>query len=105
MVYQMRCLGGAIPSTNTPAISLSWMDGGASVQAATSLAYVASDFITTAFPNTITVTISNKRFRSLGGKSLYSFAVTTNVALNSKTIYYFDFHMILSSYLDNQGSV
>lgn len=81
------------------------MDSAIIVQQATNLAYNSGSFITTAFPNTVTIAIQSKRFRTIGAKSLYSLTVTSNIALDSKSIYYFDFHMILSSNLDNEGGV
>jgi hypothetical protein len=81
------------------------MDNSVPVQTATNLPYDASLYITSGFPNSVTITIQKKRFKSVGAKSLYSFVVTSNIALDSKAIYYFDFHMRLNSYLDNQGIV
>jgi len=80
------------------------MDTGTVVQSATNLTYNASSFITASFTNTVTLALS-KRFRTFGNKAHYTFTVTSNTALNSKAIYYFDFHMRLNPYLDNEGGV
>lgn len=97
----MRCNGGAMPDgTNTTAITGNWKDNSINVQSSPNLAYNASLY-TAGFPNTATLTIQNKRFITTGFKSLYSFAVTCNTNLNANAVFYFDFHMVLSSYLDN----
>lgn len=101
----MQCFGGAMPDgTNTSAITAFWKDNLINVQTASSLTYTSAIY-STGFPNTATITIQNKRFRTVGFKSLYSFGVSCNTLLNANAIFYFDFHMALNPYLDNEGGV
>ena len=101
----MQCFGGAMPDgTNTSAITGFWKDNGANVQTAASLTYTSALY-TSGFPFTATLSISAKRFVTVGSKAMYSFAVSCNTALTANAIYYFDFHMSLSSFLDNEGGI
>lgn len=101
----MQCFGGAMPdATNTSAITAFWKDNSINVQTAPNLAY-NSVLYTTGFPQTATITIQNKRFTTVGFKSLYSFAVSCNAILTGTAVFYFDFHMSLSPYLDNEGGI
>jgi hypothetical protein len=97
----MQCFGGAMPDgTNNSAITGFWKDNTANVQTATILNY-NSALYSVGFPNTATFSIQNKRFITVGFKSMYSFAVSCNIALNANAVFYFDFHMSLNSFLDN----
>jgi hypothetical protein len=103
----MTCYGGAVPDgTNTTAITGSWQDTGVAVQsAATGITFNAPSYLAT-IPGTIsTFTLTNKRFSTSGYKSLYSFQFNCTTALTSAAVFYFDFHMALSPYLDNSGVV
>lgn len=101
LVYCLVCYGGAVPDgTNTTAISGSWQDGGVAVQTASALTYASAGLIS-ASAATATLVLNYKRFSTSGFKSLYSFQVTCTQALTSSAVFYFDFHMGLSSYLDN----
>lgn len=103
--YNMTCYGGAVPDgTSSTAISGSWQDNSVAVQSATGISWNAANYLTT-IPNTATLLLNYKRFSTSGFKSLYSFQLTCNTALTSSAVFYFDFHMSLSPYLDNEGSV
>ena len=101
----MRCYGsGVTDGSITSAIGGSWRDASITLQTAAGISYVAGDY-TAGYPNTATVSIDHKRFRTSGFKSLYSFDVTCNTVLTSSAVFYFDFHMSLSAYLDSEGVV
>lgn len=101
----MRCFGGGVTDkTITSAMGGLWRDTSVSLQTAAGISYVAASY-TTGFPNTATIAIDHKRFRTSGFKSLYSFDVTCNAALTSSAVFYLDFHFSMSSYLDNEGVV
>ncbi len=103
----MVCYGGATPDgSNTNAVTGTWQDtstSGVSLQTATGAAYSTLS-LGSAAANSATLAIT-RRFSTSGFKSFYSFTITCNTALTANAIFYFDFHMALSSYLDNEGSV
>lgn len=90
--------------TNTTSISGSWQDTGVSVQTASGVTYASASLIGSA-ASSATIVLNYKRFSTSGFKSLYSFQITCTLALTSSAVFYFDFHMGLSSYLDNEGVV
>jgi len=108
IIYQMNCFGGGIPTgTNTSSMTISWNDlqtPGVSLQTASGIA-LSSYTLSNAAPTTATLTFNAKRFNTAGMKALYSFAVTSPVTLSSSARFYFDFHMLLSPYLDQNGLV
>lgn len=96
----MQCYGAAVPTTsNTTSMSLIWSDNGNSVQASNTIPLLTS--LTAGPTYTATISISYKRFKTAGFKSLYSFAVSTNYALDQNSRLYFDFHMNFNSKLDS----
>lgn len=105
VIYKMKCFGGGIPTgSNTTSMTMNWRDASISVQTATSLAY-SSLTLTTAPPTTATIAFDAKRFNTQGMKALYSFRVSSPSALTASARFYFDFHMMLSPYLDHEGTV
>jgi hypothetical protein len=108
IVYKMQCYGGGIPTgSNTTAMALSWIDAGSTVQSAANLAFssLASISASSTPPTTATLAFNARRFKTAGMKALYSFQVSSPVALTASARFYFDFHMSLSPYLDHQGTV
>lgn len=99
IVYKMQCYGGGIPAATGTDISGKWIDS-ADVQTAPNIAY-SSLTLAAAAPSTSTIGFDAKRFNTAGMKALYSFAVSSPVALTSSARFYFDFHMKLSPYLDH----
>ena len=105
IIYKMSCFGGGIPSGgNTTDMTIAWKDDSNVVQTASNIAYT-SITLSSAPPTTATLTFNVKRFNTAGMKALYSFAVTSPVVLNTAARFYFDFHMLLSPYLDQNGLV
>ena len=97
----MKCYGGGIPTgSNQTSMALVWRDSSYDVQTASSIAY--STLTHSAAPvNTATISFNAKRFNTQGMKALYSFQISSPVALTSAARFYFDFHMNLSPYLDH----
>jgi hypothetical protein len=103
--YSMTCYGGAVPDgTNTTAVTGTWQDANIAVQTATGVTF-ASAGLSVAPVGTAQFALNNKRFSTSGFKSLYSFQVNCTTALTASAVFYFDFHMALSPYLDNEGAV
>ena len=106
----MKCYGGASPSgSNTTDMTIDWRDsstGSSNVQTAPNIAYNSLTHdnapVSTA---TISIQTNGKRFNTQGMKAFYSFQVSSPTALTSAARFYFDFHMKLSPYLDNEGTV
>ena len=97
----MKCYGGGIPTgSNTTSMSMSWRDLSLDVQTAPDLAY-SSLTLAGAPPTTATIAFDAKRFNTQGMKALYSFRVNSPSALTASARFYFDFHMMLSPYLDH----
>ena len=79
-LFTMGCYGSGVSSgSNTNAMTLSWVDGGANVQTATNIANPST--YTTAAPNTLTVTVQDRRFKTQGMKAFYSFVLTSTQPL------------------------
>lgn len=102
----MICYGGAVPDgTNGSAITGNWVDTANNLQtASTGIVYNAGLFSTKG-SNTATVALDKKRFSTSGFKSLYTLKISYSQALSSSAVFYFDFPIILNSYLDNEGVV
>ena len=101
----MKCYGGAVPDgTNTVSMTLSWRDANINVQTATSIAY-SSLTLSNAPATSATISFNAKRFNTQGMKALYSFQISSPSALTASARFYFDFHMMLSPYLDHEGTV
>lgn len=101
----MTCYGGGIPTgSNTTDISAAWIDAGATVQSAPSIQH-SSLTLSSSPPSPATISFNAKRLNTAGMKALYSFQISSPVALTSDARFYFDFHMNLSPYLDNAGTV
>lgn len=101
----MQCYGGGIPSgSNQTDMTISWIDNGNTVQTTSPIAY-SSQTLSSAPPTTATISFNVKRFNTMGMKALYSFTVSSPVALTSSARLYFDFHLRLSPYLDNSATV
>lgn len=105
ILYQMNCFGGGIPTaSNSTDMTIAWRDGGNTVQTASNIA-LSSLTLSTAPPTTAAISSNAKRFNTVGMKALYSLSVTSPVILTSSARFYFDFHMMLSPYLDQNGVV
>lgn len=105
IVYSMVCYGGAVPDgTNTAAISGNWVDTAINLQTSSGIAYNAALY-TTKGGTTATIALDKKRFSTSGFKSLYSLKISCSITLSSSAVFYFDFPIILNSYLDNEGAV
>jgi hypothetical protein len=101
IVYKMQCYGGGIPTgSNTTDISVSWRDSSNTVQSATNIAY-SSLTLSSSPVTTATISFNARRFKTQGMKALYSFQISSPVALTPSARFYFDFHMNLSPYLDH----
>ena len=97
----MKCYGGAIPTgSNTTDLTLAWRDASNNVQSATNIAYTSLTLDPTP-ATTATISFNAKRFNTQGMKALYSFAISSPSTLTSSARFYFDFHMMLSPYLDH----
>ena len=106
LVYNMVCYGGAVPDgTNNGAITGNWADTAVNLQSSsTGIAYNAGLFSSRG-GFTATITLDKKRFSTSGFKSLYSLKISYNQLLPATAVFYFDFPMVLSSNLDNEGVV
>ena len=106
LIYNMVCYGGAVPDgTNSAAITGNWVDSSNNLQSSsTGIAYNAGLFSTRG-GFTATITLDKKRFSTSGFKSLYSLKISYNQPLSASAVFYFDFPMVLSSNLDNEGVV
>lgn len=107
IVYKMQCYGGATPTgVNTTSMTSNWKDGSDIVQTAPTIANSSLSLSADPDPtNTATIAINAKRLNTQGMKALYSFQVTSPVALTSAARFYFNFHMNLSPSLDHSGVV
>jgi hypothetical protein len=85
-------------------MTIAWRDNSMDVQTATNIAFTSFN-LSDAPATTASLGFSVKRFNTVGMKALYSFAVSSPVALTSAARFYFDFHMQLSPYLDQNGLV
>jgi hypothetical protein len=104
--YSMTCYGGAVPDgTNTTTITGSWQDNSVAVQSSSTGITFSAPSYQSGLPNTATLLLNYKRFSTSGFKSLYSFQLTCTAALTTSAVFYFDFHMSLNPYLDNEGVV
>jgi hypothetical protein len=104
----MNCFGGAVPDgTNTASITGSWQDNSVAVQSAsTGIVWNGASYSSAPSVSAITTFgLDKKRFSTSGFKSLYSFQITCPVAIPASAVFYIDFHMGLSPYLDNSGVV
>jgi hypothetical protein len=105
ILYQMNCYGSGVPTSgNQSPMTLKWVDNTVSVQTANPISFILANY-PSGYSKTATLSITYKRFATAGCKSLYSFAVSTNIALTQNSRLYFDFHMSFSSMLDNEGNV
>ena len=101
----MNCFGGGIPTaTNSTDMTIAWREGAITLQTASNIT-LSSFNLSTAPPTTASLAFNAKRFNTVGMKALYSLRVSSPVSLTSSARFYFDFHMILSPYLDNNGVV
>ena len=104
----MNCFGGAVPDgTNTTSITGSWQDNSVAVQSApTGIAWNGASYSSAPSSTAISAfNLNNKRFSTSGFKSLYSFQITSSATISASAVFYIDFHMSLSPYLDNAGVV
>ena len=106
----MKCYGGATPSgSNTTDMTIDWRDTSTSssnLQTAPNIPYSSLTHDTAPLSTaTISIQTNGKRFNTQGMKAFYSFQISSPTALTSAARFYFDFHMKLSPYLDNEGTV
>lgn len=106
ILYNMVCYGGAVPDgTNSSAITGNWVDTSNNLQtASTGITYNAALYSTKG-ATTATILQDKKRFSTSGFKSLYTLKISCSVTLSSTAVFYFDFPIVLNSYLDNEGVV
>ena len=103
----MKCYGGASPTgTDTTSMTIKWEDASIDVQTAPDIPYNSLSHATAPVSSaTISIQTNGKRFNTQGMKAFYSFQISSPTELNSTARFYFDFHMMLSPYLDNEGTV
>ncbi len=103
--YTMTCIGSGVPTgANSTPMQLKWKDNSLSIQTSSTITLPAT--LINSASGSISLIINNKRFRTEGFKSLYSFRVTASTQqLNQDTRLYFDFHKNLNSKLDSEGVV
>ena len=88
----MQCYGGGIPTgANSSDLTVAWKDATNSVQTAPNLQY--SSLTLSASPaTTAMISVNVKRVSTAGMKAMYSFQVSSPVALTASAMFYFDFH-------------